>query len=110
MTYVGPMHSKKNTMDDRQKMCQRIADMIVDMIHMAGRKRDDESFAIRYERMTDESLARIKEWDRKWLGLLSGEEYFLVTCDKCLTYAVNITADAYLTAAEELIKLVAVKF
>ena len=48
----------------------------------------------------------------KWemLGLHHGESMFLVSKDGMLLYAVNVTADATLTAAWELLDLLSRKF
>ena len=50
------------------------------------------------------------EWNTKYLGLLEGEEYFLVSLDDNLLYAVNVTGDSVLTAFSELMNLLSRKF
>ena len=64
---------------------------------------------ITYRRETKESVNDFTEWARHRHGILSGDEYFYVWRGELL-YAVNVSADSPLTAAEELMRLLAAKF
>lgn len=64
---------------------------------------------ITYRRETDESVNDFTEWAQKYHGIVSGQEYFYVWRGGLL-YAVNVSADSYLTAADELMGLLARKF
>jgi len=68
-----------------------------------------EPIEVTYRRETDESVNDFTEWARKYHGILPGEEYFYVWKGQLL-YAVNVSADSYLTAADELMGLLARKF
>lgn len=50
------------------------------------------------------------EWDRKYLQLCNGEDYFFIFVGSQLLYAVNVTGDSVLTAMQELITKLAEKF
>lgn len=64
---------------------------------------------ITYRRETEESVKDYTEWGRQRFGIHSGFEYFYVWRGEML-YAVDVTADSVLTAAEELMRLLAEKF
>ena len=64
---------------------------------------------ITYRRETEESVKDYTDWGRKRFGIHSGFEYFYVWRGEML-YAVDVTADSPLTAADELMRLLAAKF
>lgn len=68
-----------------------------------------EPITITYRKETEESLNDYTEWGRQRFGLRPGEEYFYIWRGSLL-YAVCVTADSVLTAAHELMELIAKKF
>ena len=92
-----------------------IAQRVEDMVRKYGRRKD---IAVTYDRLSEESLAEFTDFQRRYHGLHTGEEAFLVweTPDpdsvdpRRLLYVVYVTADSYMTAAGELVELVSRKF
>ena len=90
-----------------------IAAKINDLVDVYGRRND---IIIKYQKLTKESIAEFSDWDRKRFGLISGEECFFVyevnpdSEKDSLLYVVFVTGDSLLTAAKELMELVANKF
>ena len=78
--------------------------------------RDD--IYINYNKITGGTygtLALYSQRDVDRFHLMTGEEYFFITEDNVketsiILYAVNVTGDSYLTAAAELMALIANKF
>lgn len=85
----------------------KIAEDIEKMIRNYGRRKD---ISVRFATMTDEELAKFSDWDQRRLGLIHGEDMFLVSEPERVLYAVNVTGDSLLTAAYELMRLVSAKF
>ena len=52
----------------------------------------------------------VSDWDKEYLGLIDGEEYFFIFIGEELMYAVNVTGDSVLTAIQELVTKLAAKF
>ena len=52
----------------------------------------------------------LTDWDRKYLNLVDGENYFFIYVDSKLLYAVNVTCDSVLTAIQELVTKLSAKF
>lgn len=52
----------------------------------------------------------LTDWDRHYLNLINGDEYFFIYVNSELLYAVNVTGDSVLTAIYELIDKLAKKF
>ena len=52
----------------------------------------------------------LDDWKKQYLGIINGEDYFFIYIDHSLTYAVNVTGDSILTAVQELINKLAIKF
>ena len=100
---------------ERIEILRDVAQRIETIVRQYGR-RDD--IAITFERMTYDGIRKFTDFQRKHKGLIEGEEYFLVwetpspkdEDPRGLLYAVCITADSYLTAANELMNLVSRKF
>ena len=63
-----------------------------------------------WRKETEESLKDFTAWDRERLGLHSGGEFFYIRKNGELLYAVITNADSILTAAHELMELIANKF
>ena len=59
---------------------------------------------------TPETLREYSDFDRQRLGIHSPGEYFVIAKDGHTLYAVNVTCDSVLTAASELMRLIACKF
>ena len=80
--------------------------------------RPDRDIAITWSKVSADSIGQFTEWQRQRCGILTGDEYFFVwdrspdwdTDDPELLYAVCVTADSVLTAAAELMNLIARKF
>ena len=89
---------------DRTEELKRIAKCVMEMISPYAR-----GVEITYRRETDESVNDFTEWAHERFGIVPGNEYFYVW-RPVLLYAVNVTADSVLTAAYELMKLIANKF
>ena len=77
---------------------------------------NDETLSILSMYANDYNLSRyFTAWERERLHLVEGNEYLIVWRDRPESkpeylYAVNVTADSYLTAAAELMTLLANKF
>ena len=52
----------------------------------------------------------LTSWDKEILQLICGEDYFFIYVGNVPLYAVNVTADSVLTAINELVNKLAVKF
>ena len=68
---------------------------------------------VEYKQLTKEAEKDFTDWQKQKFNLqFDGSEYFFVydEFEESLLYTVNITADSYLTAAKELITLLANKF
>lgn len=96
------------TNSNRTYEMNHIANTIDNMVHMFNTH--VPNVAIYYEKMTDESIKTYTDWQRTYNHLLTGEEYFIIWDGPSLLYAVNVSGDSALTAAEELMHLVASKF
>lgn len=92
-------------MDTRMLSFQNVANSIEAMVN----RYIDEPIVITYEKLTEDSGKPYSDWDRQRFQLRSGEEYFLIR-RRTLLYAVNVTSDSILTAAHELMDLIARKF
>lgn len=95
--------------DDLADIGKRLADIT----GIYGRR----SITVRFLKLTPELIAGFTEWDVKRFGLLSGNEcYFIYATDETpdakeeLLYVVNVTCDSLMTAAYELMDLLARKF
>jgi len=94
---------------------QRIANYAMNMVHLARPERD---IRIKYIKPDDASIQKFTEWERKSKAIRTGDEYFLVydyapdwnTDKPDLLYAVNVSIDSLLTAANELLDLLSRKF
>ena len=52
----------------------------------------------------------LSDWDRKYLGVIDGEDYFFIFVEGNPLYAINVTGDSVLTAIRELVEKLADKF
>ena len=95
------------TEEMRLENLQKVADDIEKMIRNYGRRKD---IVIWFAVMTDEEIGEFSDWDQRRLGLLHGEEMFIIGEPDRVLYAVNVTGDSVLTAAYELMRLVSAKF
>lgn len=96
-----------NVMDlSKQERMDHIAQCVMDMVN-AHIKR---SIGIAWRKETAESVKSYTEYGRKRFGILSGGEYFFISRGSELLYVVDVTADSDLTAAHELMDLIARKF
>jgi hypothetical protein len=86
-----------------------IAKAAMSLVRMA---RPEKDIDIAYARETPESVADFTEWQRELKRIYAGNEYFHIWDgrDGSLLYAVNVTSDSLLTAASELMQLIARKF
>lgn len=69
-----------------------------------------DPIAITYDDLNDEKIREYAKWDRERFRLHTGEEAFFVWRRGHLLYVVPVNADSYLTAADELMQLLAKKF
>ena len=69
-----------------------------------------DPIAITYDDLNDEKIMEYAQWDRERFRLHTGEEAFFVWRRGHLLYVVPVGADSYLTAADELMQLLAKKF
>lgn len=100
---------------DRLESLEHIAIEAEKLIRSFGRRKD---ISVTFSRLTDEVIQEFSAWDRKRFNLMSGEECFFIWENSCpdvpdsnaLLYVVDVAADSLLTAASELMNLVARKF
>ena len=83
---------------------------IANRIEQLANEHIDEPISITYELLTAEGLMEYSEWQRKKCSLTRGEEYFFISRTGELLYTVCVTCDSVLTAAKELMDLIARKF
>ena len=69
----------------------------------------EEPIAITFERVSPRALEEDKTL-RQRFNVVDGDEYFFISKGPSLLYVVDVTADSYLTAAHELMELIARKF
>lgn len=69
-----------------------------------------DPISITYNDLNDEKIREYTRWDRERFRLHTGEEAFFVWRRGNLLYVVPVDADSYLTAAGELMQLLAKKF
>lgn len=94
------------SIDQRTLDLQQIANDIERMTN----QHISEPVAITFEKMTKWTLQEFSVWEREKFRLTSGEEYFYIYRGPALLYVVNVTGDNVLTAANELLALIAKKF
>ena len=98
-------------MTSRKGALEIIGQNVQNMIQNFGRRSDIE---ITFENVTVDSLAAFSELQRRYHCILPGQETFFIWEKngdrRNLLYTVNVEGDSYLTAAQELIDLVARKF
>lgn len=94
-------------MDQRELDMMDIANTMQTMVWKYGRRKD---VVITYEKLTAEALKSFTEWQRGKFVLHTGDERFFITCDGEPLYSVIVNADSLLTAAHELLDLIARKF
>lgn len=71
------------------------------------------TISVTYLEMTPENISRFTDWDKRYHGLHTGEEYYFIYANDepdHLLYVVNVTSDSLTTAAYELMDLLARKF
>lgn len=79
--------------------------------HVARIAEPRAQLVIFYTHETAESVRAYSEFERERFHLVPGDEYFFIyQANGALLYTVNVTADAPLTAAAELMGLIARKF
>ena len=93
----------------RAAKMSEIAKAAMSLVRMA---RPDSDIDIAYAQETPESVADFTEWQRELKRIYAGSEYFHIWDGRSgsLLYAVNVTSDSLLTAASELMQLIANKF
>lgn len=95
----------------RKDSLNRIAVQIENMIKDYGRRTD---ILVSFTQPGEADLKQFSDWENKYFGLRPNEEYFMIyekiDIEYHLLYVVNVTADSLLTAAQELMDLVASKF
>jgi len=69
--------------------------------------RPENNWKITYS--TPENI-EVSDWDRTYHGLINKEDYFFIWIGQKLHYTVNVTGDSVLTAIQELINKLALKF
>lgn len=93
---------------ERDAKLKEIAADVTAMIKKYGRRKD---VYVSYFQGTEEDVAKFSEWDRRRLSIWENREIFLVCEDSGhLLYSVHVEGDSYLTALDELVRLVAAKF
>lgn len=94
-------------MENRTENMRGIAAEIESMIRKYSRRQD---IAIRYEAPDADSISGYTDFQRRYHGIVTGDEYFMVADPDGLLYTVNVTGDSLMTAASELMALAARKF
>ena len=93
---------------ERDAKLKEIAADVTAMIKKYGRRKDVH---VSYFYGTAEDVAKFSEWDRRRLSIWQDREIFLVCEDSGhLLYSVHVEGDPYLTALNEVIRLVSAKF
>lgn len=93
---------------ERNARLKEIAADVTAMIKKYGRRKDVH---VSYFQGTEEDVAKFSEWDRIRLSIWPDREIFLVCEDSGrLLYTVHVDGDSYLTALNEVIRLVSAKF
>ncbi len=93
---------------ERDAKLKEIAADVTAMIKKYGRRKDVH---VSYFHGTEEDVAKFSEWDRRRLFIWQDREIFLVYEDSGhLLYSVHVDGDSYLTALDELVRLVSAKF
>lgn len=69
-----------------------------------------EPISITFVKINERNVTTFSDWDRERFHILTGEELYLVYRGDHLLYVVPVGADSYLTAADELMQLLAKKF
>lgn len=100
---------------DRMDSLNEIAIEAENLIRRFGRRKD---IMVTFCKLTNESIAEFKSWDRQRFSLIPGEECFFVweklrenvADPHGLLYVVCVTGDSLLTAASELLSLISRKF
>lgn len=96
-----------NVKTDRADMLNKIAGHVMDAITTATGNYP----IILYSRETQESINGYPDYYKDLFNLVPDDEYFFIYGQSgILLYTVNVTADAPLTAAAELMDLIARKF
>ena len=96
------------TIEKQQERNEKLKDIgkrIEDLVNTYGRTK----IVVTYEYMTEERVHDFSEWDVRRFFLHPSRECFFVWINEELIYVVHVDADSYLTAADELMRLVAVK-
>ena len=99
---------------EKTAQMESIARTMTNMLHECNPYADD--ITIRYIKTNQANICTFSDWQRRYHDLLTGCEYFLIYEKQhdgypdFLLYAINVTADAPLTAVEELMRTVAAKF
>lgn len=94
-------------MESRTKDMCGIAAQIEEMVNKYSR-RDD--IRIRYSLVDADNISKYSDWQRRYYGIVIGDEYFMIADHEGLLYMVNVTGDSLMTAAGELMDLAARKF
>lgn len=94
------------SIDQRTLDLQQIANDIERMTN----RHISEPVSITFEKPTYRTLEDFSVFQREKFGLTRGDEYFFISRGQALLYVVNVTADSILTAAHELLGLIAKKF
>lgn len=89
---------------ERTEGLNNIAFYVTQMISTCGRR--DDILVTFYRADTESELAKFTDFQKRYYGIRTGEEYFLIyEKGHQLLYVVNVTADSLLTAASELLDL-----
>ena len=99
----------------RTEEMQSIARHVETMLREHGRRKN---ITITYDRPTDETITQYTDWQRRYHGILTGDEFFFIWENNSpfvpearhLLYVERVTADSALAAAAELTWLISCKF
>ena len=95
----------------RKEEMTRLAAHLTALVRNFGRRSDIQ---IRYDKPDRETIDNYTDFQQRYHGILTGNEYFMVYEEEedrlCLLYVVNVTFDSALCAAYELMELAHRKF
>jgi hypothetical protein len=70
-----------------------------------------KKWTIKFQKLDNENIHDFSDWDRKYYGLHTGDESFLIFDEEDhLLYVVNVTGDSIITAVYELMSKLSCKF
>jgi len=107
--------SKQTTTSNREQQMYNIASDMQAMLYKYSTNTCPGKYCIYYDKPDADSISNYSEWERLYHKIQTGDEYFIIYENVGagpleVRYVVNVTADSELTAASELMDMIARKF